>query len=113
VVGPRRGRGWSKYGAQPCEVDGVRFASVREARRWQELQLLARAGAIVGLRRQVRYPLDAVGGANVGAYVADFAYVDAETGQSIVEDAKGFRTPLYAWKARHFAAQYGQTIREV
>jgi hypothetical protein len=101
-------------------VDGLTFASKQEARRWQELHLLARAGALTDLRRQVRLPLHAHGGALVGHYVADFVY--REGGETVIEDVKGAprtssgaigRTDLYAWKRRHVAAEYGYAIREV
>jgi hypothetical protein len=36
-------------------------------------------------------------------------------GVFVVEDAKGMpgRSPLYQWKKKHFAAQYGFEITEV
>ena len=101
-------------------VDGLSFASKKEARRWQQLGLLVRARAITDLRRQVRLALHAHGGALVGHYVADFVYV--EGGATVIEDVKGAprtssgaigRTDLYEWKRRHVAAEYGYTIREV
>jgi hypothetical protein len=101
-------------------VDGLTFASKKEARRWGQLQLLARAGTLTDLRRQVRLPLHAHGGALVGHYVADFVYL--EGGETVIEDVKGAprtssgaigRTDLYEWKRRHVAAEYGYAIREV
>ena len=121
----------SKYGAQPTTVDGVRFASKAEAARWQELRLLERAGRIESLRRQVRYPLLAVGahvgfrlraaaakmrgrkpqaGVLVGHYVADFEYFDPERPGLVTEDVKGFVTELSRWKMKHFEAQYGRPV---
>ena len=100
----------SKYRNRPTYVDGHRFASKAEARRYVELKLLERAGAITGLVRQVRFPL-AVGKEVIGHYVADFVY--QHEGQEVVEDVKGKRTDLYKWKRRHFAAQYGTEISEV
>lgn len=38
-------------------IDGTVFDSHKEARRWQELLLLQKAGAITELRRQVEYEL--------------------------------------------------------
>lgn len=40
----------SKYHAQPTLVDGIRFASRKEAARYRELCLLERAGEIQGLQ---------------------------------------------------------------
>jgi hypothetical protein len=31
----------------------------------------------------------------------------------VVEDVKGFKTPLYRWKKKHFEAQHGIQIREI
>jgi hypothetical protein len=39
----------SKYHAQPTVVDGIRFASKAEARRYGELMLLMKARVIWGL----------------------------------------------------------------
>ena len=43
-------RGVSKYMAKKCQVDGIKFDSLKEARRYQELRLLERAGKIADLR---------------------------------------------------------------
>lgn len=99
-----------KYRNKPTEVDGVWFASKREARRWGELKLMERVGYISDLRRQVRFPLR-VNDELVTTYVADAAY--QEKGRLVVEDAKGCRTKEYAIKAKLFAAIHGFAIKEV
>lgn len=105
---------YSKYKAKPTEVDGIRFDSQREARRYQELKLMERAGEIERLTLQPSFELrSAVSELRIGAYVADFRYYDHRTGETITEDAKGFRTALYRWKKKHVEAQYGIQIREV
>lgn len=101
----------SKYGNVRAEVNGEWFDSKREAKRWQELLMLAHAGEIDALKRQVKYELRADGGKPLGFYVCDFEYRDS-AGQLVVEDAKGHKTQLYIWKRRHMAAQYGIEIRE-
>ena len=107
----------SKYHAQPLVLDNIRFASTKEAHRYQELKLLERAGQIFNLRLQPRYelrvPLENGSTFQVGAYVADFAYWDLPKRQVVVEDVKGFKTPLYRWKKKHVEAQYGVQILEV
>ena len=85
----------NKYGAVNSTVDGIVFDSKREARRWQELKLLERAGKITNLERQVTYVL-APGVKIEGEkrarpplrFTADFRYV--EDGELVVEDSKGF-----------------------
>lgn len=100
-----------KYGNKPVEADGEKFDSKLEANRFQLLQLREKAGEIRDLRPHVSFPL-MVGDALIGAYVADAVYLTAD-GRKVVEDAKGCKTPLYRWKARHFKAQYGFAITEV
>lgn len=103
-----------KYGAVRTEVNGIVFASKREAKRYQLLTILERQGLIRDLRRQVPYPLHAEGGGLVGRYDADFVYEELVDGEweMVVEDAKGFPVPLYIWKKRHLLAEYGIEIRE-
>lgn len=112
----------SKYRAIPTVVDGIRFDSKREAARYGELKLLEKAGEISNLCLQPRfvltvdnrnYPDNGYGRSIVlGAYVGDFMYVDRHKGK-VVEDVKGFKTPLYRWKKKHVEAQHGISITEV
>jgi hypothetical protein len=99
-----------KFANVRTDLNGRKFDSKLEASRWQELEQMQALGAIKNLRPQVPFALVADGGALVGTYVADYVYDDAKTGQQIVEDAKGFETPLFKWKARHFKAQYKTEI---
>jgi hypothetical protein len=109
-----------KYRAKRTEVDGIPFASQKEARRYQELKLLEKAGEIRCLELQPRFPLVVPGVGNggpyerrhLGDYVADFRYADTRKNAIVVEDVKGFKTPLYRWKKKHVEAQYGITIVE-
>ena len=107
----------SKFNAKKTTVDGIVFDSRREARRYQELKLLERGGAIKDLRRQVRYeliPAFECGGKHYRptSYVADFVYTDCKTGAEVVEDVKGVRTDTYRLKAKMFAWRYGVSILE-
>ena len=103
----------SKYKAVRTEVDGVVFHSKREAARYGELQMLRRSGIIHNLAMQVHFGLstnDPHGQPQrVGEYVADFVYQTKE-GKTVIEDCKGFQTPQFKWKARHFELQYGMRI---
>lgn len=110
-----------KYGAQPTTVDGIRFASKAEARRYTELKLLEQAGEIRELELQPKFPLMAPGRGTggpyervcLGHYVADFRYRAGPRGILTIEDVKGMKTPLYRWKKKHVEAQYGITIQEI
>jgi hypothetical protein len=102
-----------KYNAVPTFVNGLRFASKAEAKRYAELLILENAGKITHLGVQPKFLLRvSAGGFPLGNYVADFEYV-ADDGQHIVEDVKGFKTPLYKWKKKHAEAQYGIKIVEI
>lgn len=110
----RMAKARSKYGNVRTTVDGVTFASKREAVRWRELRLLEQGKTIHSLQRQVPFPLH-VGQAvkqPIGTYIADFVYGTSH-GETIVEDVKGYRTALYRWKRKHVKAEYGIEIQEV
>lgn len=82
-----------KYNAQPTEVDDLRFDSKVEARRYQQLQIMERAGEISELSIKPLYILqpsftDAFGKTHRAiTYTADFAYM--RNGQAVTEDVKG------------------------
>lgn len=100
-----------KYWAKPCEIDGHKFPSQKEGRRYLELKLLERAGAISGLELQPKFPL-IVNGAKICEYRGDFRYVDGDKGAVIIEDTKGFKTPEYRLKKKLVEALYGISILE-
>lgn len=102
----------SKYNNTKIRVDGRLFDSKAEAARWQELQLLERGGEITELERQVEYELiPKQPGERAVKYIADFVYT--ENGQTVVEDVKGFSTPVYRLKRRMMEDKHGITIKEV
>lgn len=105
----------SKYHATPCVVDGVRFASKAEAKRWQELVLLQKAGYIRDLKRQVPFvlaPAEVIQGRKRPAlkYVADFVYFDVGKGQTITADVKGFETRDWRIKQHLMKSVHGIDI---
>lgn len=102
-----------KYRNEPTRVDNYVFDSKAEARRYEELILLERAGLIEKLGIHPRYPLS-VAGVVIGEYEADFSYIDVKSeGSFVVEDVKGVRTALYCWKVRHMKAEHGITVVEI
>lgn len=106
----------SKFHNVVTEVDGFKFASKKEARRYGELRLLERAGKLSDLKVQPRFPLS-VNGHPVCAYVGDFQYVQPAGSQRIVvEDVKSEITrkhPVYRIKNKLFKALMGFEITEV
>lgn len=101
----------SKFGNKKKEVDGLIFDSQKEAKRYSELKLLLKAGEIGLLELQVDFELNE-GGTHSLKYIADFVYLDARTGEKIVEDCKGYRTSIYKKKRRLMKKIYGITIKE-
>lgn len=99
----------SKYGAIRTEIDGITFASKREAARYQELKLMECAKAIKGLELQPTYKL-IVNDRLICKYIGDFRYI--ENGQLVVEDSKGFKTRDYRIKKKLLHALYGLEVRE-
>jgi len=104
-----QGAARSKYRNKRTVVDGIPFASAREAKRWGELTWLEAAGKIRDLERQVPFELR-VKGVLICRYRADFVYV--ENGERVVEDTKGFNTREYKMKRSLMLACHGITIRE-
>ena len=113
-------------------VDGVTFDSKKEARRWQELKILEKAGKITNLRRQVKFVLIPTqrgpeeigpkGGRKPGKvqekeldYVADFVY--EEDGEKVVEDVKGYKEGgayrVFAIRRKLMRFVHGIGIREI
>lgn len=99
---------YSKYKAKPTIVDGIRFASKAEARRYTELKILERARKIESLELQPKFQLHAVNPMGekrpVFKYMADFKYI--EDGEIVIEDVKGKATPVFKMKAKMFQIEY-------
>lgn len=118
------GRRKNKYNARP--VGGN--ASTKENRRARQLRLAQRAGLISDLREQVWYTLIPAQYGDCGVdlrgrpvrvllehscrYRADFVYTDCATGQLVVEDTKGYRTPEYKIKRKLMLSVHGIRIKE-
>lgn len=126
----------NKYKARKITRDGVTYDSLKEYRRFCDLSLLQRAGAITDLQRQVPFELIPAQyeeiptgevyqrGEREGqpktkrvcveqsvSYVADFVY--NKDGQKVVEDTKGFKTKDYILKRKMMLYFHGIKIKEV
>lgn len=100
-----------KYHNSKTVIDGIRFDSKKEAKRYLELKILEKAGAIKDLRRQVPYVL--INKSRYGRaikYVADFVYYEDD--KLVVEDVKGVRTPVYKLKKRLMAERFEIEVKE-
>lgn len=100
----------NKFRNVPTVVDGIRFASKAEARRYGELKLLERLGEISHLELQPAFKLAVDGrpvqfrGGRQAKYIADFAYWDGE--KRVVEDVKGMLTREYLLKKAMVEAMF-------
>lgn len=120
----------SKYGNKKVEVNGITFDSKKEAKRYGELLLLEKVGAIQDLRLQVKFVLipsqyeykwsekkgEEVKGKCLErecTYVADFVYWDNNHDRQVVEDTKGFRTDVYKIKRKLMLKVHGIEITEI
>lgn len=126
-----KSRGRSKYRNRKVTIDGITFASAHEAGRYRELSLMQRARLISGLELQKPYELIPAQYETVArygkkgqrlkdgrkcleksvVYIADFVY--DQNGETIVEDAKGMRTPDYIIKRKLMLFVHGIQIKEV
>ncbi|WP_207632736.1 DUF1064 domain-containing protein [Foetidibacter luteolus] len=92
-------------------MNGITFASIKEAKRYTDLYYLEKAGEISALQLQVPFPI-VINSQKVCTYVADFVYL-TKKGDRVIEDAKGFRTGIFKLKAKLLLAMYGVTIKEI
>lgn len=111
----------NKYHARKWELDGMMFDSRKEARRWQELRYLFRAGVISHLERQTPFELIPAQKDESGkvleravTYRADFTYWD-ENGRFVIEDvkSKATKTREYIIKRKLLLYRFGLRIKEV
>lgn len=118
----------TKYNSRKIERDGITFDSLKEYRRFCELSLLEKAGAISGLQRQIKFVLvpaqyepDTIGKRGAVkrgkllerevSYIADFQYT--QDGKTVVEDTKGFKTKDYIIKRKLMLYVHGIKIQEI
>lgn len=99
----------NKYNAKKMAVGDQVFDSHKEAQRWSALRLLERAGRIRHLERGFDMPFN-LGGRTLFKYRPDFLYFEDDV--RIVEDVKGYKTPVYRLKKRIIEAAYNIKIRE-
>ena len=132
-LAPRNDRKGNKLNA--VKTDG--YASKHEAERAAELRWLEMAGKISDLREQVKFVLTPAVWEEIPqfgkkgqpikpkrrcvqremAYFADFVYTDNETGQKVVEDAKGYKGGatyrIFVNKKKLMREKFGIEVLEV
>lgn len=104
----------NKFNARKHDLDGHRFDSGHECRRYVHLKHLQTIGEIRDLEVHPKYEF-AVNGQKVGTMKPDFRYVVVKTGTTIVEDAKSgpTRTEAYQLRKKLLKACHGIDLVEV
>lgn len=93
-------------------MDNIIFGSKKEMNRYAELKKWEKAGEIAELQLQPRFTI-IEGFTYKGkkyrgtVYVADFQYYDKKYEKEVVEEVKGFETPVYKIKKKLFLKKYG------
>jgi hypothetical protein len=107
-----------KYGNQVVELEGKRFDSKWELKRYQELLEQQAAGLIADLRHHVSFALHAMtptgDRVRIASYEADLVYRRGE--ELVIEDAKSEvtrRKEGYRLKAAWFEAEYDLKVLDV
>lgn len=106
----------NKYRNKKTEIDGIKFDSKKEARRYAELMMLHKRGEISHLRLQQEFTLmesfKTPQGKKVNGikYRADFTYF--KDGEYVIEDVKGMKTKEYELKKK-LMADKGYFIKEI
>jgi hypothetical protein len=106
-----------KYKAKKVELDGHVFDSQAEAKHyWHVLKPRAEAREITNLELQPVFRCT-IDGKLICKYIADFAYFDRQAtglqgqrGARVIEDVKGFKTPIYNLKKKLVHALFPGTV---
>lgn len=97
----------NKYGNKRTTIDGVTFASKKEANRYTVLKVLKKTGKVKEFDCQVPYKF-----ASGIKYLLDFKVL-WEDGRESYEDVKGVLTPVYKLKKKLMKHEFGIDIKEI
>ena len=101
---------YSKYKAKPVVIDGRRFASQKEGRKYSDLKILKRVGKLVDFECQVPFEI-IINGQKICKYIADFITYDPD-GKRHILDVKGVKTSVYRLKKKLMLVVLGLVIEE-
>jgi hypothetical protein len=106
LLKPKRRR--NKMNATGCRINGIWFDSLGEAGRYLELLDMQKEGLISRLKIHERYRF------RCGkSYEADFVYLQRSQCRQVVEDVKGYMTPLATMKIAMMLNEYGIEVKLV
>lgn len=102
---------YSKYRNKKVIIDGIKFDSIKESKRYLELKMLEKANEINNLKLQPKFILQESFEKNGKKYreiiyIADFEYFDIKKGKWIIEDVKGMKTDVYKIKKKLFEYKF-------
>jgi hypothetical protein len=100
-----------KYRNKKVLVNGIKFDSIKEAKRYIVLKKKLLTGEIKYLKLQPEYLLQEAFRKDgkwhrAIKYRADFRYQVAVTGETVIEDTKGYRTEVFNIKQKLFESRY-------
>ena len=105
-----------KFRNVAMEVEGFRFDSKLEVRRYRELLQMEHAKIITDLQVKPEFALHAPTPTGqlerIGSYTPEFSYMR----ERHIEDCKSLptrRLATYRWKSHHFAVEYGLEVIEI
>ena len=109
---------YRKYKNKSVVVGDIQFDSKKEGKRFFELKILERAKKITDLQLQVKFELiPKQKGERACHYIADFVYKDLTTGETVVEDVKGYKRggaySVFSIKRKLMLLRYGIRVKEV
>lgn len=103
----------NKYRNKPTIIDGIRFASKREATYYGELKKREGDGEVADVILQPPFKLLGPKGELIATYRADFAFWDVSQARRRVVDVKGVETPEFKLKKKMMLALLGIEVEVV
>ena len=102
---------YNKYRNSKITIDSIKFDSLKEGARYQELQLMKKCGEIKDIELQPVFELqpkfiDKDGNKHRKVeYRADFKVINKD-GSITIEDVKGYKTEIYKLKKKMLLFRY-------
>lgn len=95
----------NKYYNKKTKIDGIKFDSQLEAKRYKELKLMEQTGLIKDLILQPKFILQEKFKYKNKTYrkieyIADFSYFSIEDDVLVIEDVKGVKTDVFKLKEK-------------
>ena len=106
--------GYGRFRRAPKEdrtAWGILFDSKKEMNRYKELRRMLIRKEISDLQRQPKFEC-VVNDQLICRYYADFQYVVRATGETVIEDVKGYKTDVYRLKKKLVEALFPIKIKE-